>query len=76
MAAARKGAGHDYNPNVMAPAEQRLLHTLLLTEGDTQPAVVSPARATAWWTAITGCSRVNTSRVCVAWLSWAGKMCE
>lgn len=32
---------NDYNPNVMAPAEQRLLHTSLLTEGYTQPVVVA-----------------------------------
>lgn len=34
---------NDYNPNVMAPAEQRLLHTSLLTEGYTQPVVVAQA---------------------------------
>ncbi|HAO0324329.1 TPA: ParB-like nuclease domain-containing protein [Escherichia coli] len=32
---------NDYNPNVMAPAEQRLLYTSLLTEGYTQPVVAT-----------------------------------
>ncbi|EAX1055417.1 hypothetical protein C5V32_01970 [Salmonella enterica subsp. enterica serovar Oranienburg] len=38
-----KVRANDYNPNVMAPAEQRLLHTSLLTEGYTQPVVVVQA---------------------------------
>lgn len=33
---------NNYNPNVMAPVEQRLLYTSLLTEGYTQPVVVTP----------------------------------
>ncbi|EDM7409307.1 hypothetical protein CWG93_18960 [Salmonella enterica subsp. enterica serovar Sandiego] len=37
---AGKARANDYNPNVMAPAEQRLLHTSLLTEGYTQPVVL------------------------------------
>ncbi|EEM9319610.1 hypothetical protein GL390_09300 [Salmonella enterica] len=40
---AGKVRANDYNPNVMAPAEQRLLHTSLLTEGYTQPVVVAQA---------------------------------
>lgn len=40
---AGKVRANDYNPNVMAPAEQRLLHTSLLTEGYTQPVVVVQA---------------------------------
>lgn len=32
---------NDYNPNVMAAVEQRLLHTSLLIEGYTQPVVVA-----------------------------------
>lgn len=40
---AGKVRANDYNPNVMAPAEQRLLHTSLLTEGYTQPVVVALA---------------------------------
>lgn len=30
---------NEYNPNVMAPTEQRLLYTSLLSEGYTQPVV-------------------------------------
>lgn len=33
---------NDYNPNVMAPAEKRLLRHSIETEGFTQPIVVSP----------------------------------
>ena len=40
---AMKIKANDYNPNVMAPAEQRLLYTSLLTEGYTQPVVVAQA---------------------------------
>lgn len=40
---AGKVRANDYNPNVMAPSEQRLLHTSLLTEGYTQPVVVAQA---------------------------------
>ncbi|EAQ5054780.1 hypothetical protein FKF13_21920 [Salmonella enterica] len=40
---AGKLRANDYNPNVMAPAEQRLLHMSLLTEGYTQPVVVAQA---------------------------------
>ncbi|EAA0699016.1 ParB-like nuclease domain-containing protein [Salmonella enterica] len=40
---AGKVRANDYNPNVMAPVEQRLLHTSLLTEGYTQPVVVAQA---------------------------------
>ncbi|EAT4157193.1 ParB-like nuclease domain-containing protein [Salmonella enterica] len=36
---ARKLKANEYNPNVMAPTEQRLLYTSLLTEGYTQPVV-------------------------------------
>lgn len=38
-----KVRANDYNPNVMAPVEQRLLHTSLLTEGYTQPVGVAQA---------------------------------
>ncbi|EGP1138059.1 ParB-like nuclease domain-containing protein [Salmonella enterica] len=40
---AGKVRANEYNPNVMAPAEQRLLHMSLLTEGYTQPVVVAQA---------------------------------
>ncbi len=40
---AAKVRANDYNPNVMAPAEQRLLYTSLLTEGYTQPVVAAQA---------------------------------
>lgn len=40
----RQVKANDYNPNVMAPIEQRLLHTSLKAEGYTQPIVVRNAR--------------------------------
>ncbi|ECE9311900.1 hypothetical protein EWY72_23455 [Salmonella enterica subsp. enterica serovar Napoli] len=40
---AGKLRANEYNPNVMAPAEQRLLYTSLLTEGYTQPVVAVKA---------------------------------
>lgn len=38
---ASKLKANEYNPNVMAPTEQRLLYTSLLTEGYTQPVVAT-----------------------------------
>lgn len=38
---AEKLESNDYNPNTLAPPEKRLLYTSLLTDGYTQPIVVS-----------------------------------
>ncbi|EGQ5167790.1 ParB-like nuclease domain-containing protein [Salmonella enterica] len=38
---ASKLKANEYNPNIMAPTEQRLLYTSLLTEGYTQPVVAT-----------------------------------
>lgn len=48
---------NDYNPNVMAPAEQKLLYTSLLTEGYTQPLVAS--KSSRFYTVVDGYHRMQ-----------------
>ncbi|STR89778.1 Co-activator of prophage gene expression IbrB [Klebsiella pneumoniae] len=40
---------NDYNPNVMAPGEKRLLKQSLEKDGFTQPVVCQKIRAIIWW---------------------------
>ncbi|EAT7400354.1 hypothetical protein DUB99_22665 [Salmonella enterica subsp. enterica serovar Bonariensis] len=57
---AGKLRANDYNPNVMAPAEQRLLYTSLLTEGYTQPVVA--AKASYGYTVVDGYNRMQQGK--------------
>lgn len=40
---------NDYNPNVMAPGEKKLLKQSLEQDGFTQPVVVSEEKIIIWW---------------------------
>lgn len=40
---------NDYNPNVMAPGEKKLLKQSLEKDGFTQPVVVSAEKNPIWW---------------------------
>ncbi|EAA9055576.1 IbrB-like domain-containing protein [Salmonella enterica] len=57
---ATKLRANDYNPNVMAPAEQRLLYVSLLTEGYTQPVVA--AKASYGYTVVDGYHRMQQGK--------------
>lgn len=57
---AGKVRANDYNPNVMAPAEQRLLQLSLMTEGYTQPVVV--ARAGRGYSVVDGYHRMQLGK--------------
>lgn len=51
---------NSYNPNVMAPVEQRLLYTSLLTEGYTQPLVAS--KSSRFYTVVDGYHRMQQGK--------------
>lgn len=57
---ATKLRANDYNPNVMAPAEQQLLYVSLLTEGYTQPVVA--AKASYGYTVVDGYHRMQQGK--------------